>query len=38
VHDELERIWKEVIVANFMVLCQHSPGRTEENYKKPESG
>jgi hypothetical protein len=33
-HNELERIWKEVLVAWFMVLSQNLSGRTEEHNKK----
>jgi hypothetical protein len=36
--DELERIWKEVIVAYFRVLLRHSPGGTEENNTTFQSG
>jgi hypothetical protein len=31
--DELERMWKEAVVAYFKVLSRHSPGGTEENTK-----
>jgi hypothetical protein len=31
--NELERIWVEVAMAQFKVLFQHLPGRTEENHK-----
>jgi hypothetical protein len=34
VSDELERIWKEVVVAYFKVLSWHLPGGTEKNHKK----
>jgi hypothetical protein len=36
--NELERIWKEAVMALFKVLSRYFPGGTEENYKKPESG
>jgi hypothetical protein len=26
-------IWKKIAIAYFKVLCQHSPGETEENNK-----
>jgi hypothetical protein len=38
VNNELERMWKEAVMAKFKVLSQHLPGRTEENHKKPQSG
>jgi hypothetical protein len=31
VTDKLERIWREAVVAYFMVLCQQLLGETEEN-------
>jgi hypothetical protein len=34
VNDELERMWKEAVVAYFKVLLQHSIGGTEENHDK----
>jgi hypothetical protein len=34
VNDELERMWKEVVVACFKVLPQHLPEGTEENHSK----
>jgi hypothetical protein len=33
VNNELESIWKEVVVASFKVLAWHFPGGTEENFK-----
>jgi hypothetical protein len=30
---ELERRWKEVVMAKFSVLSHHLPGGTEENHK-----
>jgi hypothetical protein len=33
VNDELERMWKEVVVAQFKVLSRLIPGRTDENYE-----
>jgi hypothetical protein len=37
VNDELEKIWKEAVMAYFKVLSWHSPGGTEENHDKPQS-
>jgi hypothetical protein len=34
VNDELERIWKEAVVAKVKVLSQHLPGGTEESHEK----
>jgi hypothetical protein len=34
INNELERMWKEAIVAKFKVLSRHLPGGTEENHKK----
>jgi hypothetical protein len=31
--DELVKIWKEVVMAIFKVLCWYSPGGTEESHK-----
>jgi hypothetical protein len=31
-NNELERIWKEVVMAWFKVLFKHLPGETEENH------
>jgi len=31
---EMERRWKQVVVAYFKVLSSHLPRGTEENYKK----
>jgi hypothetical protein len=28
VHDELDRIWKEAVVACFKVICRHLPEKT----------
>jgi hypothetical protein len=33
-NNELERVWKEVVVAKFKILFQHLPGGTEENHEK----
>jgi hypothetical protein len=33
----LERIWKEVVIAQFKVLNQHLPGGIEENHEKSQS-
>jgi hypothetical protein len=39
VNNELERMWKEAVVAQFKVLSQHLlGGGTEENHKKLQSG
>jgi hypothetical protein len=38
VNDELERMWKEAVMAEFKVLSWNLPGRTEENHEKPQSG
>jgi hypothetical protein len=38
VSDELERMWKEAVMAYFKVLSRHFPGGTEENHEKPRSG
>jgi hypothetical protein len=35
VNNEMERMWKEVVVASFKVLSECLPGKTEE---KPQSG
>jgi hypothetical protein len=35
VTDELEGIWKEVVVANFKVLSHYLPCGTEENHNTP---
>jgi surfactin synthase thioesterase subunit len=34
VNDELERMWKEAVMAEFKVLSWNLPGRTEENHEK----
>jgi hypothetical protein len=31
---ELDRMWKEAVVALFDALSRHYPGRTEGNHKK----
>jgi hypothetical protein len=33
--DELERIWKEAVLALFKVLSRHLSGGTEENHEEP---
>jgi hypothetical protein len=38
VSNELERMWKEAVVAYFKVLSLHFPGGNEENLEKPQSG
>jgi hypothetical protein len=35
-NNELERIWKEVVMVEFKVLSQHVPGGTEEDHEKPQ--
>jgi hypothetical protein len=37
-NDELETIWKEMVVAYFKALSRNSPGRTEEEHESSESG
>jgi hypothetical protein len=37
-NNELEGMWKEVIVTQFEVLSQHFPGETEESYEDRQSG
>jgi hypothetical protein len=37
-NDELERMWREVFIAYFMVLPQNVPGQTEKNDEKSQSG
>jgi hypothetical protein len=37
VNSELERIWKEAVVAYFKVLLRYSPGRTKENHEESQS-
>jgi hypothetical protein len=32
-NDELERIWKEAVMAYFKVLCRNLPRGAEENYE-----
>jgi hypothetical protein len=34
---DLERMWKEAVVAWFEVLCRHLPGGTEENHQNFQS-
>jgi uncharacterized protein with GYD domain len=38
VHNELERIWKETVMAWFVVLSQHLPEGAEDIHDKPQSG
>jgi hypothetical protein len=33
--NELERIWKEVVMAYYKVLSQHLPGECDEDYENP---
>jgi hypothetical protein len=37
-NNELERIWKEDVVAQFKILAQHLPGRTKKSHKRTQSG
>jgi hypothetical protein len=32
-NDEFQRMWKEAVVAKFIVLSRNFPGRTEENHE-----
>lgn len=34
--DELQRMWKEVVVAKFKALSKHLPRGTEEYYSNPQ--
>jgi hypothetical protein len=34
VSDELERMWKELVVAYFKTVYHHLPGVNEENHEK----
>jgi hypothetical protein len=34
---ELESMWKEVVMATFMALFEHFPRRLEESDEKPQS-
>jgi hypothetical protein len=34
VNGELERMWKDAVVAYFRALSLHLPGGTEENHEK----
>jgi hypothetical protein len=36
-NDELERMCKEAVVAQFKVLPRHLPGENEENHETPQS-
>jgi hypothetical protein len=36
--NELEKMWKEAVVAEFEVLTRHLPGGTEEKHEKNASG
>jgi hypothetical protein len=37
VNNELERMWKEVVIAEFKVLLWHLPGGAEQNPEKPQN-
>jgi hypothetical protein len=37
-NNELGRIWKETVVAEFEVLSLHLPGVIEENHENLQSG
>jgi len=36
VNGELERMWKDAVVAYFRALSLHLPGGTEENFEETE--
>jgi hypothetical protein len=36
-NSELERIWKDTVMAYFNILSWHLSGRAEENHKKGQS-
>jgi hypothetical protein len=36
--DNLEKMWKESVVAYLKAVSQHSPGENDENNEKPYSG
>jgi hypothetical protein len=36
-NNELERVWKKVVMASFKVISRHLLGGTEENCVKPVS-
>jgi hypothetical protein len=38
VNDELNRMWKEVVIGVFKALSWHFPGGTEKNHNKSQSG
>jgi hypothetical protein len=35
-NNELERTWKETVVARFKILTHHLPGGTKETHRKPQ--
>jgi hypothetical protein len=35
---ELQRMWREAVVALFKVISQNFPGGTEESHENPHSG
>jgi hypothetical protein len=37
VNNELERMWKKVVMPVFEILPHHLPGGTEEIYQKPQN-
>ena len=37
-NNELGRMWKEAVVANFELISWHCPGRREQNHGKRQSG
>jgi hypothetical protein len=37
-NNELERIWKEVVMVYFSILSLHLPGGVEENHENRYSG
>jgi hypothetical protein len=38
INNKLERIWEEVVIAQFEVLSQYFPGGVEKSCEKPQSG
>jgi hypothetical protein len=37
-NDEIERMWKEMVVSLSKVISRHLHAETEENHEKPQSG
>jgi hypothetical protein len=38
VHEELRRMWKEVVMIYSKITVWHLPGKTKESNENPESG